>query len=126
MTDFTCRVQPYLTQKQIGYTRHAEFRLTKNVHLYAGNLIRACSGHYKHITWVVGFVFLYSFAPLLSCNNKQRDALTTVQNSGKFSPIHNISINAIPICEKGNSDFARIMLLYGSEKHMNQRKECLT
>lgn len=59
-------------------------------------------------------------------NNKQRDALTTVQNSGKFSPIHNISINAIPICEKGNSDFARIMLLYGSEKHMNQRKECLT
>ena len=30
-------------------------------------------------------------------NNKQRDALTTVQNSGKFSPIHNISINAIPI-----------------------------
>lgn len=57
MTDFTCRVQPYLTQKQIGYTRHAEFRLTKNVHLYAGNLICACSGHYKHITWVVGSVF---------------------------------------------------------------------
>ena len=57
MTDFTCRVQPYLTQKQIGYTRHAEFRLTKNVHLYAGNLICACSGHYKHITWVGGFVF---------------------------------------------------------------------
>lgn len=78
----------------------------------------------SHGLWVP--FFLYSFAPLLSYNNKQRDALTTVQNSGKFSPIHNISINAIPICEKGNSDFARIMLLYGSEKHMNQRKECLT
>lgn len=58
MTDFTCRVQP-IPDAETDWV-HSTCRIQvnkKNVHLYAGNLICACSGHYKHITWVVGFVF---------------------------------------------------------------------
>lgn len=58
MTDFTCRVRP-IPDAETDWV-HSTCRIQvnkKNVHLYAGNLICACSGHYKHITWVVGFVF---------------------------------------------------------------------
>ena len=130
MTDFTCRVQPIPDAETDWVHSTCRIQVNKKCAFVCREphlcMFRALETYHMGCGLGCGFRFLYSFAPLLSYNNKQRDALTTVQNSGKFSPIHNISINAIPICEKGNSDFARIMLLYGSEKHMNQRKECLT